>query len=73
MDSVYKLLLFLLFFICTVLLGLKMYAFLNEKIKSSDSGWQLAGYSLLLFSALGALFMGSLYALVWVYAQLSDQ
>lgn len=72
METIYKLLLFLLMFIVTFLVGFKVYAYLNERIKATQTAWGLMAYSLLLLSFLSALFFASLYVLVWIYSFLSE-
>ncbi len=72
METSYKILLFLFFFLFAITAGIKIYLFLNNKIKSSETGWGLLGFSLLLLAILGALFFGSLYALIASYNFLSE-
>lgn len=72
METTYKLLLFLLLFVGSFLVGFKAYAYLNKKIKETETAWGLLAYSLLLLSVLSALFFVSLYVLVWMYSYLAD-
>ena len=67
METTYKLLLFLLLLFVVAMIGSKVHLFLNAKIQSSESGWSLLGYILLLFAAYALLFLGSLAALIKVY------
>lgn len=66
MEKTYKLLLFFLILFVVTMIGSKVHYFLNAKIQSSNSGWSLIGYILLLFAAYAALFLGSLTALIKV-------
>lgn len=64
-------LLTLLYFSVFIVIGLgsyQLYQFLNNKIKEAQSGWALAGFSLLLFTAFALLLIGGLYIFIELYA-----
>jgi len=66
-----NLLLSLLYLSVFVLIGLGgywLYKVLNKKIKEAQTGWALAGFSLLLFVTCALLLVGGLYLFVELYA-----
>jgi hypothetical protein len=72
MDSILKLLLFISFFLIAYVGGIKSYTYLNDKIIGSNNGWALLAYTLLLFIVLGAIFFGSISALILIYTSLGN-
>lgn len=67
MNTVIKVVLFLLIIFVAGLLGYRVYRFLNNRIRSSETGWQLLAYSALLFVASAVLFIGLFFALAYIY------
>lgn len=67
MQTLYKIILSGLVMLIVLVLGYKVFIFLNQKIKDSETGWQLAAYSLLLFIACAALFFGGYVLLAYAY------
>jgi hypothetical protein len=53
------------------MVGYRLYKVLNNKIKEAQTGWSLAGFSLLLFIACALLLIGGLYIFIEVYAFLA--
>ena len=51
--------------------GYQLYKILNRKINESGTGWQIAGYALLLFAMCAVLLVGGLYAFIEIYRLLS--
>jgi hypothetical protein len=72
MSPVYKLFLFIIVFGLTLMMGYSSFRYLNRKINESETGWGLAGYSLLLLLVNAALFFGGLYVLIKAYSFLAD-
>ena len=72
MSAVYKLLLFLIIFASMLIAGYSSFHHLNKKIKESETGWEIFGYSLLLILINTALFFGGLFVLIKSYAFLVD-
>ena len=64
-------LLYLTLFFVIGLGGYQLYKILNKKIKESQTGWQLAGFSLLMFVTFALLLVGGLYIFVELYAFLA--
>jgi hypothetical protein len=67
MQPVFKLILFLTFFLSVCTAGYKLYRYLNNKITGSDTGWQLFGFSLLLIGLNMLLFFGGIYLFIKLY------
>lgn len=67
MQTLYKIILSGLVMLIVLVLGYKVFIFLDRKIKASQTGWQLAGYSILLFIACAALFFGGYVLLACTY------
>jgi hypothetical protein len=72
MTAVYKLLLFLIIFALMLMAGYSSFRFLDKKIKESETGWEILGYSLLLLLVNAVLFFGGLFILIKSYAFLVD-
>ena len=72
MSPVYKLFLFIIVFGLTLMIGYSSFRYLNRKIYESETGWGLAGYSLLLLLVNVALFFGGLCVLIKAYSFLAD-
>ena len=72
MSSVYKLFLFIIIFGLILMMGYSSFRYLNRKIKESETGWGLAGYSLLLLLVNAALFFAGLFVLIKSYSFLAD-
>jgi len=72
METIFKLLIFIIFFVSTSIVGYKVYFIINNKITSSKNGWELLGFSLLLIFFYAILFFGSLLAFVKTYDFLMD-
>ncbi|MEP7375659.1 MAG: hypothetical protein ABI675_19840 [Chitinophagaceae bacterium] len=72
MSPVYKLLLFIIIFGLMLMIGYSSFRYLNRKIKESETGWELAGYSLLLLLVNAGLFVGGLFVLIKSYGFLAD-
>ena len=51
--------------------GYRFYKILNAKIKSAQTGWQLAAFSLLLLATCAFLLVGGLYIFIELYAFLA--
>lgn len=64
MSPVYKLLLFIVVFGLILMIGYSLFRYLNRKIKESETGWELAGYSLLLLLVNAGLLVGGLFVLI---------
>ena len=71
MNDVLLSLLYLCVFLVIGLGGYQLYKILNKKIKESQTGWQLAGFSLLLFVTCLLLLIGGLYIFIELYAFLA--
>ncbi len=67
MQIVLKLLIFASVLVLSLWAGYFLYKKVNKLLKESQTGWQLLGYSVLLFVLLGILFTASLYFLVLMY------
>lgn len=72
MTAVYKLLLFLIIFALMLMAGYSSFLFLDKRIKESETGWEIFGYSFLLLLVNGVLFIGGLFILIKSYAFLVD-
>ena len=72
MSQVYKLFLFIIIFGLTLMMGYSSFRYLNRKINELETGWELAGYSLLLLLVNTALFFGGLFVLIKTYGFLAD-
>jgi hypothetical protein len=72
MSPVYKLLLFIAIFGLILMIGFSSFRYLNRKIKESQTGWELAGYSLLLLLVNAGLLFGGLFVLIKGYGFLAD-
>jgi len=72
MVPIYKLLLFLIIFALMLMGGYSSFGYLNKKIKESETGWEIFGYSLLLLLVNAFLFFGGLFILIKSYAFLVD-
>ena len=73
MSMVLMLLLYATVFFGAGLLGYQLYKVLNKKIKSAQTGWALAGFSLLLFLCFALLAIGGLYLFIELYAFLAGR
>ena len=71
MNNVLLSLLYLSVFIIISLAGFQLYKVLNNKIKEAQTGWGLAGYSMLLFVVFALLLTGGLYIFIELYAFLA--
>jgi hypothetical protein len=58
---------FTLFFLLASFAGFAIYRTINKKIIESESQWQLAGFTVLLFSLLTIVFVGSIAVFIEVY------
>jgi len=72
MSAIYKIILSVLVCGLALFAGYKLFRILNEKIRDSETGWQLLGYSVLLFVTCAALFFGSFLVIALVYSFLGD-
>ncbi|TMI85482.1 MAG: hypothetical protein E6H08_22465 [Bacteroidetes bacterium] len=72
MSPVYKLLLFIIIFGVVLMMGYSSFRYLNQKINESETGWELAGYSLLLLLVNVGLLLGGLFVLIKSYGFLAD-
>ena len=72
MSPVYKLLLFLIIFGLMLVAGYLSFRHLDKKIKESETGWEIVGYSLLLLLVNAVLFFGGLFVLIKCYAILVE-
>jgi hypothetical protein len=72
MEIIFKLLIFLVFFISILITGYKGYFIINNKITGSKNGWELIGFSLLLLFFYTLLFFGGLLAFIKAYDFLMD-
>ncbi|WEK37640.1 MAG: hypothetical protein P0Y53_09005 [Candidatus Pseudobacter hemicellulosilyticus] len=68
MESLFRLLLFLIFAAGIGLAGFLLYRYFNQKIIGSVKGWQLVGYAILMILANAILLLGGIYLLYGVYA-----
>ena len=66
--TIYKLLLFFVIFALIGIAGYASFVHLNKKIKESETGWSILGYSLLLIVINAILFAAGLFVLVKSYA-----
>ena len=71
MNYIIITLLYLSLFYAIGFAGYKSYKILNRKIKESQTGWQLAAFSLLLFAMCAFLLVGGLYVFIELYAFLA--
>lgn len=71
MNHVLMSLLYLCLFLVIGLGGYRLYKIINNKIREAQTGWALAGFSLLLFLTLALLLVGGLYIFVELYAFLA--
>ncbi len=71
MTPVLKLIFFILIFLLTLLAGFKLFIRFNQRIKGSQTGWQLLANSLVLFGLCAALFVGAIYVLIYGYVYLA--
>ncbi|MFN4313131.1 MAG: hypothetical protein ACK4E0_02475 [Chitinophagaceae bacterium] len=71
MNLAIKLIFFLLIGALVLLAGYWLYTRINQQIRNSETGWQLLGYSLLLFVVLALLLYAGIFALVYLYQMLS--
>jgi hypothetical protein len=67
MSPVFKFILFVIIFLSVAIAGFLSFRILNKRIKESKTGWQLSGYSLLLFLVNAILFVGGLIVLIKSY------
>lgn len=67
MSPVFKFILFVIIFLSVAIAGFLSFRILNKRIKESKTGWQLSGYSLLLFLVNAILFVGGLIGLIKSY------
>lgn len=67
MLPVFKLILFIAIFLFVAIAGFYSFRFFDKRIKESKAGWQLSGYSLLLFLVNAILFVGGLIVLIKSY------
>lgn len=67
MSFVFKLLFFASVFASVLLLGYYLYKKLNERIRNSETNWQLLANSLLLLIVFALLFFGGVSLLIWLY------
>lgn len=51
--------------------GYYVYRFMNNKITSSQRGWELFFYSVLLFIALGIIYLGGLFIMAYIFFSLT--
>jgi hypothetical protein len=72
MSPVYKLALFIIIFGLLLATGYSSFRYLNRKIKESETGWELAGYSFLLVLVNAVLLVGGLFLLIKSYGYLAD-
>lgn len=72
MSPVYKLALFIIIFGLIVVTGYSTFRYLNRKINESETGRELAGYSLLLVVINAGLLVGGLFLLIKAYGFLAD-
>ncbi len=72
MSPVYKLALFIIILGLLLVTGYSSFRYLNRKIKESETGWKLAGYSLLLVLVNACLLVGGLFLLIKSYEFLAD-
>ena len=72
MSPVYKLFLFIISFGLMLMTGYSSFRYLNRKINESETGWELAGYSLLLLLVNAGLLFGGLFVLIKSYGFLVD-
>lgn len=72
MSPVYKLLLFIVIFSLVLMIGYSSFRYMNRKIKESETGWELAGYSVLLLLISAGLLFGGLFLLIKSYGFLAD-
>ena len=72
MAPVYKLLLFLIIFAFMLIAGYSSFRHLDKKIKESETGWEILGYSFLLLLVNAVLFFGGLFVLIKSYGFLVD-
>ena len=72
MNDVLLSLLYLCVFLVIGLGGFQLYKLLNKKIKEAQTGWALAGFSLLLFISFALMLVGGLYIFIEVYAFLAN-
>ncbi len=68
MPAVFKLILFLIIVGMMLISGYYSFIFLNRKINESNTGWEITGYSVLLFVINLLLFFGGLLLLIRIYA-----
>ena len=71
MSNLLLSLLYLSVFIIISLAGYQLYRVLNKKIKEAQTGWALAGFSILLFVVCALLLTGGLYIFIELYAFLA--
>jgi hypothetical protein len=71
MSNLLLSLLYLSVFVLISLGGYQLYKVLNNKIKEAQTGWQLAGFSVLLFLVFALLLVGGLYIFIELYAFLA--
>ncbi len=55
-----------------LMVGYSAFNYLNKKIKGSETGWEILGYSFLLILLNSILFFGGLFVLIKSYAFLVD-
>jgi hypothetical protein len=68
MAAIYKLLLFFIIFASILIAGYSSFHYLDKKIKESETGWGILGYSLLLVVVNATLFLVGLFVLIKSYA-----
>lgn len=72
MNDVLLSLLYLCIFLVIGLGGYQLYKVLNKKIKEAQTGWALAGFSLLLIVTFALMLVGGLYIFVELYTFLAS-
>ena len=72
MSPVYKLLLFVIIFGLILIMGYSSFRYLNRKIRGSETGWELTGYSLILLLVNAGLLFVGLFVLIKAYGFLAD-
>ncbi len=72
MLPVHKFILFALIFGLLAFTGYRVFIFMNKKIKTSRTGWELISYALLYFFVNALFFLCGLFILVKMYTYLSS-
>ena len=71
MSNLLLSLLYLTLFFIISLGGYQLYKLINKKIKEAQTGWGLAGFTLLRFLVFSLLLIGGLYSFIELYAFLA--